>query len=221
MTLNVMVIGSGGGQLVSGTTMPYVSYLLPQQKAPFYLDLGNPGTGTIPSVSSIDFTVSNANQTKYKEYEGLYLQSSFNSTSNGVYTVVGLISNTGNQTANDIRVVGTYYNSAGTVVAVGFVKLNGALSPSNASTFALTEFDVTPSLVAQISNYSLLIQTATLQNNESPSASPTAPSTSSSGSSELIYIAIVVVVIVVVAAAVLVFLRKRRNLPLPPPPPSE
>lgn len=219
MTLNVMVIGSGGGQLVSGTTMPYVSYLLPQQKAPFYLDLGNPGTNTTPDVSSVDFTVSNAGKTNDKEYAGLSLRSAFNSTANGVYTVLGLVSNIGDQTANDIRVVGTFYNSAGTVVAVGFIKLNDALIPDNASAFALTEFDATPSLVAQISNCSLLIQTATLQNSESPSTSPTPTSTSSSGSPDLIYIAIVVVVIVVVVATALVFLRKRHKLPLPPPPP--
>jgi subtilase family serine protease len=203
--------------------MPYVNYLVSQQKAPFYIDCGNPGGGTTltsSSVSNVEFTVTDAPTTQNQEYTGLQIANSINETYASAFVVLGLVYNVGNQTANNIKVVGTYYNTAGTVVAVGFEKLSDALIPYNGTAFTVSEFDATSSLVAQISSYSLLIQTSTLQNNSISSSSP-----SSSGSSELTYIIIAIVAIVVVAAVALMFLRKRRNLPppppiLPPPPPS-
>ena len=220
VTLNAAAYDASGTELASASTMPYVSYLLPQQKAPFYIDFGNPGAGSslTSTVSSVTFTVSIAPQTKNQEYPDLILHTAFNSTLNGVYTIMGLVSNIGNQTATDIRVVGTYYNNAGKVVAVGFIKITDPLIPNNSTTFVLSEFDPTTSMVSQISSYSLLLQTATLQGNANPNSSPTPPNTSSSGSSVLVYVVVGVVVIVVVVLAVLVFLRRRRNLPPPPPP---
>jgi hypothetical protein len=225
VSLNATAYSSDETELVSSNAMPYVSDFLPQQKAPFYIDFGNPGAGnslTASSVSNVEFTVSNAPTTNDTEYEGLALDAGLNGTSEGAYVVTGLVFNIGNQTANGIRVVGTYYNSAGTVVAVGFEILSGSLSPNNGTIFTVSEFDATSSLLSQISNYSLLVQTSTLQNNALSSTSPS-PSSSSSGSSGLIYVVVGTVVIVVVAVTALIFLRKRRNLPpppLPPPPPS-
>jgi hypothetical protein len=218
VSLNAVVSASDGSQLASGSTMAYVSDLLPQQKAPFYVDFGNPGSDAISRVSNVAFTVSNAPPTNNKEYTDLSLHIAFKGVLNGVYVVLGSITNNGSQTANDVRVVGTYYNSEGTVVAVGFVILNNPLIPDNSTTFTVSEFDATPSLVASISDYSLLVQTATLQSNSTASTSPTPP-TSSPGSSGLIYVFASVVAIVAVATAVLFLVRRRHSLPLPPPPP--
>lgn len=145
VSLTAAAYASDGTELASATGMPYVSYLLPQQKAPFYIDFGNPGAGSslTSTVSSVTFTVTGAPQTQDQEYSGLIVHTAFNSTLNGVYTIMGLITNIGNQTAADIRVVGTYYNSAGNVVAVGFVLVNDPLVPDNSTTFVLSEFDVT------------------------------------------------------------------------------
>ncbi len=220
VSLTAAVYGSGTTELVSATGMPYVNDSLPQQKAPFYIDCGNPGAGaglTASSVSNVEFTITNAPTTQSQQYQGLQIDHTFNETLGGSYIVTGVVFNNGNQTAKGINVVGTFYNSAGKVVAVGFVKSSVALIPGNQTVFSVSEFDPTTSLASQISNYSLLIQTSTLQNSLSTSSSSSP--TSSSGSSVLIYIVVGIVVIVVVAAASLIFLRKRRNLPLPPLPP--
>jgi hypothetical protein len=222
VSLNALVYASDGTEIVSGSTTAYASYLLPQQKAPFYIDFGNPGADSnsiYSSVSYVDFTVSNAPTTKDSEYAGLSLNPVFSGVVEGTYIVLGAINNIGNQTADSIRLVGTYYNSAGTVVAVGFNNINGSLTPNNSTEFTVSEFDATPNLVAQISNYSLLVQTSTLQN--TLSASSPSPSSSSFDSSRLIYPVVVTVVIVVIAVMVLAFLKRRRNLPPPPPPPSK
>jgi LPXTG-motif cell wall-anchored protein len=210
VSLNVVVSASNGSQLVSGTTTAYVNDFLPQQKAPFYLDFGKIDFNTISEVNTFDFNVSNHPPTNYIEYPGLSLIVTFNGIVNDAYVVSGSITNSGSQTANDIKVVGTYYNSAGIVVAVGFVILNDPLIPNNSVNFTVSEFDAVPKLVTKISNYSLLVQTSTHQFNLPSSASPT-PSTASSGSSWIVYVGVSAVVIVVVAFATLVFLRKRKE----------
>jgi hypothetical protein len=209
VSLDVVVSASNGSQLVSGTTMAYVNDFLPQQKAPFYLDFGKIDFDIISEVSTFDFNVSNHPPTNYIEYPGLSLVVTFNGIANDVYVVSGSITNSGSQTANDIKVVGTYYNSEGIVVAVGLVILNGPLIPNKSVNFAVNEFDASPKLVNRISNYSLLVQTSTQQLNLPSSASPT-PSTASSGSSWLVYVGISAVVIVVFAFSALVFLRKHK-----------
>jgi hypothetical protein len=222
VSLNAAVYASDGTEIVSGSTKIFANYLLPLQKAPFYIDFGNPGSGansTYSSVSYVDFTVSIAPETNDQMYEGLSLNPAFSGVVEGAYIVLGAVNNNGNQTAKDIVVVATYYNNAGTVVAVGFNNLTSTFTSNNSTTFTLSEYDATPNLVAQISNYSLLVQTSTLQSNSLSSPSSLL-SSSSLGSLWLIYGVIGAVVIVVVAVTVLVFLRKRRNLPPPPPPPQ-
>jgi hypothetical protein len=211
VTLNATAYDSGGSALAGSSTMAYVSNFLPQQKAPFYIDFGPSniaGTDWASTVSSVDFTVFNAYSSSDQQYENLALATAFNGTLDGAYIVRGLILNIGNQTANDIRVVGTYYNSLGSVVAVGFDIVNGSLPPDNATTFTVSEFDATPSLVAQISNYSLLIQTSTLQNNNTllPSAPPTKPSPIT----YFYVIAIGTVVAVILIVVALLMFRKRK-----------
>jgi hypothetical protein len=211
VSVNVVVSASNGSQLVSGTTMAYVNDFLPQQKAPFYLDFGKIDFNIISEVNTFAFNVSNHPPTNYIEYPGLSLIVTFNGIANDAYVVSGSITNSGSQTANDITVVGTYYNSAGIVVAVGFVILSGPLIPNNSVNFTVSEFDAAPKLVTKISNYSLLVQTSTQQLNLPSSMSPT-PSTSSSVLPTASIVAVIgVVVIVVVAVVALVFLRKRRR----------
>jgi hypothetical protein len=219
VSLNAEVRAADDSQLATtGTPIrAYVSYLLPQEKAPFYIDFGNPGSSAISRVSSVTFTTSIAPQINNKQYSDLSVHTVFNNVSNGYYVVIGAVTNVGNQTAKDVRVVATYYNSSGAVVAVGYVLLND-LTAENSTAFSVAEFDATNSLVTQISDYALIVQTATLQNNSTSSPSPS-PSAIFSGSSDWIYIIIVVVIVFAIVAVVLVFLRKRRNLAVPPPPP--
>jgi hypothetical protein len=210
-SLNVVASASNGSQFLSGTTMAYVTDFLPQQKAPFYLDFGKIDFSTIPEVIIFDFNVSDHPPTNYIEYPDLSLIVSSDGIANGAYVVSGSISNSGSQTANDIKVVGTYYNSAGIVVAVGFVILNGQLSPNNSANFTVSEFDASPNLVTKIASYSLLVQTSTQQFNLPSSLSPTS-STVSSDLSWLVYVGVSVLVIVVVVFAALVFLRNSKKV---------
>ncbi len=211
-SLDVVVSAVNGSQFLSGTTMAYVNDFLPEQKAPFYLDFGKIDLNTIPNALTFDFNVSNHPPTNYIEYPGLSSIVTFNGIVNDDgYVVSGSITNSGTQTAKDIKVVGTYYNSAGIVVAVGFVILKDPLSPNNSANFTVSEFDASPKLAAKISSYSLLVQTSTQQFNLSSSVSTT-PSTVSSDSLWLVYVSVGVVVIVAVAFAALVFLRNTKKV---------
>ena len=223
VTLNATAYDSGGNTIAGNSAMAYVSNFLPQQKAPFYIDLGPStiaGTDWGSTVSSVDFTVFNAYSTSDQQYKGLSWDIAVNGTLGGSYIATGFVFNMGNQTAKGIKVVGTYYNSLGTVVAVGFDIVNDSLSPGNYTTYTVSEFDATPSLVAQISNCSILVQTSTLQGNNVTSP----PSTTSSSITYLyaIVAGIVVLVILIVVVALLMFRkRKAASAPPPPPPPEE
>jgi hypothetical protein len=183
-----------------------------QQKAPFYLDFGKIDFNTVSESSTFNFNVSNHPPTNYIQYPDLSLTVSSNGIVNNAYVVSGSITNGGNQTANDIKVVGTYYDSAGIVVAVGFVTLDDPIVPNGSASFTVSEFDASSKLASKISNYSLLVQTST-QQLYVPSSSSTTSSTPSSALSTASIVAVVGlgVAVVVVAVAALVFLRKRRT----------
>jgi hypothetical protein len=210
-SLDVVVSASDGSQFLSGTTIAYVHNFLPQQKAPFYIDFGKIDFDTIPDAITFNFNVSNHPPTNYIEYPGLSSIVTFNGIVNDVYVVSGSIINNGAETANDIKVVGTYYNNGGTVVAVGFITLKDPLVPKTSVNFTVTEFDAVPKLTTKISNYSLLVQTSTQQFNLPSSVSPTS-STESSGSSLLVYVGVSAVVIVAVTFVGFSFSKKNQRI---------
>ena len=211
VSLDVVVSAPNGSQLVSGTTTAYVNNFVVQQKAPFYLDFGKIDFDTVSETSTFDFNVSNHPPTNYIQYPDLSLIVSSNGIVNNVYVVSGSITNNGNQTANDIKVVGTYYNNAGIVVAVGFVALDDPLIPNSSADFTVSEFDASSRLASKISNYSLLVQTSTQQLYVPSSSSPTSSTTSSALSTASIVAVVGIGVAIVVAVVALVFLRKRRT----------
>jgi len=233
VSLNAAVYTTNETELVSSSAMAIVNYLLPQQKAPFYVDFGSSNTTGIDvasSVGSIEFTITNApptNSNSIREYADLNASVDYNGSLDGAFAVGGLIRNTGDQTANNIGIVGTYYNSSGSVVAVGFNNVTSSLIPENATSFLVTELEATPSIVAQISKFSLLVQTSTLESTSSTSTSTGAPGTG--GSFPIIYyyvIGVGTVVAVIVIAITLLMFRKRKvasppPMPPPPPPPPE
>jgi hypothetical protein len=208
-SLDVVVSASNGSQFLSGTTMVYVNDFLPQQKAPFYLDFGKIDFNAFPDTITFEFNVSGHPPTNNIGYPDLSLIVSSNGIVKNAYVVSGSISNRGSKTANDIKVVGTYYNSEGIAVAVGYALLNAPLIPNSSANFTVSEFDVSPKLVSKISNYSLLVQTSTEQLSFPSSASPTPSASSSVLPTALIVAVVAIVVIFVVAVVALVFLRKR------------
>jgi hypothetical protein len=241
------------GSVYAGTTdlddsacQAYVSDLIPGQSAPFYIEFYEPQGGTSdywdPSYHyTIYLNVAQANATNSYQYQGLTITSHTGSIGTfgnftGVYLVNGEVKNTGNQAATNVYIVGTFYNSTGGVVAVGYTNYltPTVLEPSQSTTFQVAAFDLNQSQVPasmKIYSYQLLVQTqapiltGTPPNstsnvgNATSTTSPTSTASSSTqspgnqkSSSIVTTIAIVVIVVVVLAiAATAAMLMLKRN----------
>ena len=219
-----------------------ITYLNPQQKTPFYMDFYPPqnspdGTWNSIDIASVNLQVAQANATANYQYPGLTItskQSSIGSTTDdkGVFWVTGNIQNTGSQTASNITVFGTFFNSTGATVAVGFGNTVASLSPSGSASFKLGAFDLNQTGIPaskKITDYSLLIEVkAPILQGTAPVTVPTAspgpivnpsptatsasssPTTGSEATPTWIYAVIIVIAIVAVAGGLLV-LRKRKT----------
>ena len=241
-TIESVVLGGtvyttdGVEQGLSKPTYVYVNCLIPQQKASFFMEFSPQQTSTgdlswlTIGVDHIDFTVLDANVTNNYRYSDVTVKSSSGAADeNGTYWVSGTVQNSGSQTATNIRVIGTFYNASGTVVAVGYTEYltPSSLSPSSTASFKVGAFDYDHTLVPperKIASYSLLTQVEKpLLSGTPPSIPPTdaTPTSSSGGTSssgttpssliapETQIVAVVVVVILVVVGTILV-LNKRK-----------
>ena len=205
----------------------FVNQLIPQQKAPFYLEYTptNSFSGDLNwydiGVDHIEFLVNSAEVTNEYQYPDLAVESSSGGAdSEGVYWVNGNIKNSGTQTTKNIRVIGTFFNASGNVVAVGYTDplIPSSLSPSSIASFKVGAFDLNQTLASpalKISSYSLLIQTEEpIFSGVTPylpdnSPSPTGSENSNSLTLEVIY-AIIGVSIICVIVGFLLILKKKR-----------
>lgn len=222
-------------QARSNPCIVYVNYMLPQQKAPFLMDFAQRDMSWMSQgIDRVEFTVIEANANSSYQYQALAITSSSLSTdSTGVYWVSGQVQNTGNATATNVRVIGTFYNSTKNVVAVGYstALTPNLLNPSSSASFKVGAFDVNKTETTpdrQISSYTLIVQTEgplysgtppagasySSSNSSSPS-SPSSPDSPSDGNSPdstapdyLRYIAIIVVIIIAVVVVAIYFGRK-------------
>lgn len=230
------------GEIQAGAyTSAYVENLLPQQKAPFYMDFNAQSTISgnltwLPLLDRIELRVIRANDTSVRQYSGLAIvaNTSYVDTS-GIYNVVGYLQNVGAQTTGKTWVVATYYNAAGETIGTGYTNyLGNYLAPNESVQFNVKPIDATAAMSAQITGYSLLIQNREPAPTESPTpttsvlptTSPTqSPSISgqpthspegqqSSGSSTLVT-AIAATAVVVVVIVVVLFLLKKSPKPKP------
>jgi hypothetical protein len=185
--LTVSIVSRDGIYQSSSYTMigippAEVTYLNSQQKAPFYMEIYPPenspdGTWTSIDIASVNLQIAQANATANYQYPDLTItskQSSIGSSTDdkGVFWVNGNIQNTGSQTASRITVFGTFYNSTGATVAVGYGNTVASLSPSGSASFKLGAFDLNQTGIPtskKITDYSLLI------NVQSPILQGTAP----------------------------------------------
>jgi hypothetical protein len=169
--LTGIVTSPDGSQTNSYTTV-WVSNLIPQQKAPFYMEFYPPQNSNswyLGYVSDISLTVAIANATSGYQYPDLTITSSSGSIGNsgdysGAYVVNGIIQNTGTQAATNVTVVGTFFNSTGAVVGVGYTDYltPTVLNPSKTTSFQIAAFDLNQTIVPasmKIYSYSLLVQT--------------------------------------------------------------
>lgn len=245
---------SSDGAQVTSNTQVYVTDLIPNQKAPFYwefYDQSNQNSGwTHPDVTGVDIHILKADTTASYEYSDLKVTNDHYSIGTnrgstptdpsadyGVYWVTGQIQNTGSQTATNVRLIGTFYNSSGTVVAVGgYINevVSAFLAPSASSSFKFGAYDLNQTGIPsdkKITSYSLLVQVeGPILNGTAPTIAPTvaptqgastapsdsnSPGATSTGSNPAgqslpnwIYGAVVVIAIAAVAAAILT-LRNR------------
>ena len=177
-------------------TRAWVVDLVPQQKAPFYMEF-SPPQGTTgwfsEDVGDISLSVAMANATSDYLYPDLTITSSSGGVShtgnfNGAYVVNGVIKNAGTQSASNVSVVGTFFNSTGAVVGVGYIDqlTPSVLEPSKSLSFQVAAFDLNQSIVPaalQIKSYSLLVQVESpILHGAAPQPTPYTGSGSSGGS---------------------------------------
>jgi hypothetical protein len=175
----------------------FVVNLLPNQKAPFYMEFINAPNDeqwASQQISDVKITVGEATTTANYNYPSLTIsndQASIGSNKGtvgakptdanygdyGVYWINGKVTNTGSETAKGVTIVGTFYNSAGTVVAVGLSETYQSLASSASQNFKFGAWDMNQSTVPadkKIATYSLLIQVEDpVKQGAAPSISPT------------------------------------------------
>ena len=228
VTVQGTALSANGQTLAVTSSEAFTYYVLPGQKAPFYLDFTAQSSSTqdlswIPSVTHVLITVTSVQDVNMIQYANAKVTYNINYTDDsGLYVVRGTVENTGNIVAEYPWVVTTFYDASGTVVGLNFTNfLTSSLSPNGGVLFFATPADNNTQLTSKITNYSFQVDSLTL----TIPTSSTSPSPTSSGSASptgqipILPIVIVVVLVVVVVAA-LMLLRSRRK-PLPPPPPAE
>jgi len=155
--------------------MAFVNDMLPNQKAPFYMTFvlqADQTTGVLPSVANVAVSVTQASTTTnylYQDVKVISQQNSIDTTTDnkGVYWVTGTVQNTGSQTATGVRVLGTFYDSKGKVIAYGGYDgadpLSTSLAPSAKTDFKFGAYDYNQSIVPaeqKIASYAILVQVA-------------------------------------------------------------
>jgi hypothetical protein len=175
-TISSVIIGgiatTTTGNQQTSNTMAYVKDMLPNQKAPFYMTFflqTDQTTQSTPTIANVAVTVAQATETTNYLYQDVKVTSNQNSVGTGsddkgVYWVTGTVKNTGSQTATNVRVLGTFYDSTGNVIAVGGYTddaLSASLAPSASTNFKFGAYDTNQTLMPenqQIASYALLVQ---------------------------------------------------------------
>ena len=207
-------------------------YLLPGQKAPFYLQFSSQSTAYGSwygmDIQNVELVPYKAPETTTYQYQDVIVKTHQGSSNSvGEYWVDGELENIGTQNAGGITIVATYYNSSGAPIALGYSSRISTLSPNEIRAFKVGAFDLNQTEVPsdkKIYGYSLLVQVETpLQedgNAPTVSSAPVGTSvpdddlatpldTSNNNLNTTNIVAIFVVIIVVVA--VLLLISKRRN----------
>jgi hypothetical protein len=241
VTMGGIIYTPDGEDRAVAYTSVYVDQFLPQQKAPFYMAFFPESTYSgdfvwlTLGIDHVAFGIIDANQTESYQYPDLEIISDTHQIgSDGIYTVTGIIQNTGNQAAGRLWVVGTFYNASGHVIGTGYSDFltPRSLSPSQTTSFTLSPIDSTAQMAAQITNYALLIQTEapifpegpfepptespTEAPTESPTESPTeAPTDGSTDQTDLDLTPLLIAVPIVIAVILLAifYRRKKPNRP--------
>ncbi|HSV49151.1 MAG TPA: hypothetical protein VLH35_02460 [Candidatus Acidoferrales bacterium] len=231
---NIAIGGSvteADGTQGTSATYAWADYLLPGQKAPFYLEFTPQGSSSDPwdgvTASDVTLRVTTAPVATQYQYQGITITSQRDTpTASGEYWVTADLKNSGSVTATDVMVVATFYNSEGKPVAAGYMEPVD-ISAGASKTVKVPAFDLNQSIVSSdkvIRSWSLLVQVAspmqTDGNYPTFSVSPTTGGSNSGANNNgtstpaetdltVIYAAAGIAAIAIVVAAV--FMIKRRK----------
>jgi hypothetical protein len=220
--------------------------LMPNQIAPFFMEF-NPSESVWGNMSWIELGIdridfrtipTKSNATTSSMYSDVRLISPANYIdSAGNYTVTGIVFNYGTGYPESVWVVGSFYDAAGKVVAVGYSNFVDPhyLAPNEYAQFSLKPTEPTAAMASQIASYNLTVLTkgSTTQPTPGPSisvaptgtASPTGSPTNEPTNSEepqsspdggdsgipTRYLFAIVAAVVVVVAVIVVAVLLRRN----------
>lgn len=242
---NIGVAGSlteADGTYDTSATYAWGDYILPGQKAPFYLEFQSQGNSMTPwsGITAADITlkVTAAPEATQYQYQGVVVQSQKDTPkSNGEFWVTAEVKNAGSQSASNVVLIATFYNSEGKPIGTGYSSPITIAADASQS-IKVPAFDLNQTIVSSdkvIKSWSLLMQVASPLESDSNyprySVSPennsqgglATPSSSgfveggNQGSDMTLVYVVVGLVAVVVAVVALVALKKRKASPIAAP----
>jgi hypothetical protein len=211
----------------SGGCIVWGYYLLPGQKAPFYMEFQSSGTSwadlTKSDISLAVYTAPETNQYKYQDVQ--VVSSTASPTATGEYWVTAELKNSGTQTAKGVVAVATFFNSEGLPVGSGYINPISTLEAGATTTVKVPCWDLNQTIVSsshKITAYSLLVQVESPIQTDgnipvvsiNPTPVPGQTSTTSAGQQAgndqtVIYAAIVAAIAVIAVVAVLLIKRRK------------
>ena len=123
------------------------------EKSPFEFGIQDPGNVARYEVHVLGYQVTT--EQSYRNFE--ILSNSTSEDESGKFIVIGEVRNMGNETAELVHVIGTFYNSEGKVVALGSsYTVEAEIQPNQTGTLemGLTFYE----LVQEIDHYTLLVE---------------------------------------------------------------
>jgi hypothetical protein len=201
---------------------------LPGQKSSFYMEFNPQLIGEQSwfgiGISNVELSIYAAPPTDKYQYQDVIITSQTPEPKDGVYWVNLSLKNNGSQTANNIMVYGTFYNSSGSVVAVGdsMTPLISSLAPKATNTIRVPAFDLNQTLMPEgqkISSYRMLVQLQSpiLTGNSpviNPSSTPIDGGNSVTGGGEdstLIYPVIVAAVAIIIVVSAILLIKRSKS----------
>jgi len=235
VTLQGIALDSSGTTLGTATGMAFTFETTPTERVPFVIDF-SPASSWSANVARVNVTILSVIDAYSPPPSGVNFVLPPTGIPGNPYIYTGTIINNGSQNMQMVWVVTSFYNSAGTVVALNWTSylnyVNGYSSvfkhgSGNALHYVATPVDNTAAISNQIASASAVIDAIPVGTSSSSSGTPTSGGSTSSGAAPFPLLAvIVVVVIVVVAVAALLLFRKHpekqpeTQMPPPPPPPE-
>jgi hypothetical protein len=233
ITVAGLVTVPDGSQAEAGNGV-WGNNLLPGQKAPFYIEF-YPQEVTFSGVDTSDITlkVYHAVATNEYQYQNVTITSQQGAAkANGEYWVHGELKNEGTQTASNVALVATFYNSEAIPIAAGYKTFNVSIAAGASTTFDIPAYDLNQTTVSSdkiIKSYNLLVQVKSpkltgvapvINETSTPIPGGTVepsnadPSSVDSGNSlendqNIIYAAVITVALVAVVAVILLIQRRK------------